>query len=141
VNFSGKPGEFCPIDKAQEMNIKDIKVTYRSEGPNIKWPYLKKLHPTIPIIRNIINFAEEQLGVQTRGKKHTVPSREKDIEKLQWSYATAKLHEAHPGQRTWADEKDQAWDFIADGALKLSTTHLLSTWNDGRAFERSLAEE
>lgn len=141
VNFSGKPGTWCPIDKAQEMNIKDIKVTYRSEGPNIKWSYLKKLHPAIPIIRNVINFVEEQFGTLARGKKHTVPSREKDIEKLQKSYATAKLHEVQEGRKIWSDKKDQAMDFISDGASKLCTTHLLSRWNDGRAFDRSLAEE
>lgn len=30
VNHTGKPGDFLPIDKAQEHNIKDIKVTYNN---------------------------------------------------------------------------------------------------------------
>lgn len=41
VNSIGKQHQHCPVDKAQEMNIKDIKVTYRSEGPNIKWKFPK----------------------------------------------------------------------------------------------------
>ncbi|KAJ3546980.1 hypothetical protein NMY22_g1840 [Coprinellus aureogranulatus] len=141
VNFSGKPGTWCPIDKAQEMNIKDIKVTYRSEGPNIKWSYLRKLHPAIPVIRNIIDFTENEFGTLARGKKHTVPSREKDIETLQKTYATAQLHEIRPGRHNWSDKRDNARDFIDAGAHKVSMTQLLSRWNAGRAFERSLAEE
>jgi len=43
--MSGQENEEDSIDKAQEHNIKDIKVTYRSEGPNIHWDYMKKLHP------------------------------------------------------------------------------------------------
>ncbi|KAL4077732.1 hypothetical protein J3A83DRAFT_4356642 [Scleroderma citrinum] len=57
VNFAGKWDSFLPIDMAQEHNIKDIRafslfmtyiqVTHRSEDLNIKWEYLKKLHPAI----------------------------------------------------------------------------------------------
>ncbi|TEB29725.1 hypothetical protein FA13DRAFT_1580641, partial [Coprinellus micaceus] len=98
VNSSGHPRSFCPINKAQEMNIKDIKVTYRSEGPNIKWPYLRKLHPAIPIIRVVINFIEHQFGTIVRGKKHSVPSKEKDIAKLRASFSSSKLHKQQPGR-------------------------------------------
>ena len=59
----------CPVDKAQEINIKDIKVTYRSEGPNIKWPYLKKLHPAIHVIRALTLHIEEEFNTLSRGKK------------------------------------------------------------------------
>ncbi|KAF6756532.1 hypothetical protein DFP72DRAFT_989671 [Ephemerocybe angulata] len=116
VNFSGKRGVWCPIDKAQEMNIKDIKVTYRSEGPNIKWSYLKKLHPAIPLIRIIIDYIEKQFGTLVRGKRHAVPSRERDINKLRKSYADSQLHTSKPG-RTVKGEKEKARDFITGGAL------------------------
>jgi hypothetical protein len=50
------------IDLVQEHNIKDIKVTYHSEGPKIKWEYLKKLHPVIPVIREITHHMEVQIS-------------------------------------------------------------------------------
>ncbi|KAJ6582640.1 hypothetical protein DFH09DRAFT_1439496 [Mycena vulgaris] len=47
INNTGRRAGHMPVDEAQEMNIKDIKVTHRSEGPQIDWKYLKKLHPAI----------------------------------------------------------------------------------------------
>lgn len=60
-----------------------------------------------------------------------MPSGERDIDKLQKSYATAKLHDDHPGRRPWADAQDQTRNCSSNGAHKLSETHPLSTWNDG----------
>lgn len=53
------------VDKAQEGNIKDIKVTHCSEGPNIKWDYLKKLHPAIHVICAVTLHIEEEIGTLT----------------------------------------------------------------------------
>lgn len=140
VNFSGKPGVWCPIDKAQEMNIKDIKVTYRSEGPNIKWDYLKKLHPAIPTIRTVIDFLEQQYGTLVRGKKHAVPSREKDILKLRRSYSASAAHDNRP-RRTIPNEHDKAEDVVSEGAQRVMFGEVLSNWDKGRSFERSQREE
>lgn len=140
VNFSGKPHVWCAIDKAQEMNIKDIKVTYRSEGPNIKWSYLYKLHPAIPIIRIVIDFMEREFGTLVRGKKHTVPSKEKDIAKLRKSYSDSRIHENQPG-RCFHSKKDKAANYTSLGALKLTTTGRLEKWREARNFERSQMED
>ncbi|KAJ2921420.1 hypothetical protein H1R20_g15669, partial [Candolleomyces eurysporus] len=121
------------------MNIKDIKVTYRSEGPNIKWSYLKKLHPAIPTIRTVIDFIEHQFGTLVRGKKHSVPSTEKDIIKLQQSYVNSKIHEMRPGRQQQPSE--QATDFNLLGFEQLSVGQFWATWNNDRAFERSLSED
>jgi hypothetical protein len=75
-----------PVDKAQEGNIKDIKATYHSEGLYIKWPYLKKLHPAIHVIRALTLHVEEEFGTLSRGKNHTVPKKELDVRRLQESY-------------------------------------------------------
>ncbi|KAJ2936354.1 hypothetical protein H1R20_g739, partial [Candolleomyces eurysporus] len=139
VNSTGAPGKWCPIDKAQEMNIKDIKVTYRSEGPNIKWDYLKKLHPAIPTIRIVTEFIEQQFGTLVRGKQHTIPSAEKDIQKLRKSYADSELHKVKKG-RKHATAKDKAKDVTLEGNLKLQKRQTLEKWNMGRAFERSVDE-
>jgi hypothetical protein len=68
-----------PINKAQEANIKDIKVTYHSEGPNIQWSYLKKLHPAIHVIRALTLHIKEEFSTLSRGKKHTKPKKELDV--------------------------------------------------------------
>ena len=70
---------FAPVDKHQEMNIKDIKVTYRSQGPNIDWQYIKKLHPAIHVIQALTIHMEEEFGTLARGKNHTIPKEELDI--------------------------------------------------------------
>jgi hypothetical protein len=123
------------------MNIKDIKVTYRSEGPNIKWPYLRKLHPAIPIIRVVINFIEHQFGTIVRGKKHSVPSKEKDIAKLRASFSSSKLHKQQPGRKIPGSGDDHAPDFATEGVEKVVLGNALANLNEGRAFERSTREE
>ncbi|KAJ7199866.1 hypothetical protein GGX14DRAFT_401147 [Mycena pura] len=72
INNTGGSKNHMPIDEAQEMNIKDIKVTYRSEGPKIDWEYLKKLHPAIHVIRAVNAHMETEFKTRVRGSKHTV---------------------------------------------------------------------
>ncbi|KAF7312766.1 hypothetical protein MIND_00291700 [Mycena indigotica] len=76
INFVGRRNSHVPIDQAQEHNIKDIKVTYRSEGFKINWSYLKKLHPAIPVIRALCEHMEHEFGTDTRGKKHSAPRKD-----------------------------------------------------------------
>jgi hypothetical protein len=129
----------CPVDKGQEHNIKDIKVTYRSEGPNIKWAFLKKLHPAIPVIRALTLHIEEEFGTLTRGKKHTVPKKELDVQKLQESYRLSDYHKYHRG-REINSKKDRAADYTTNGCLKLQRGKLLRKWVELRTFERATRE-
>ena len=130
---------FCGVDKGQEHNIKDIKVTYRSEGPNIKWPYLKKLHPAIHVIRAVTLHIEEEFGTLTRGKKHTIPKKELDVHKLQDSYRSAGYHKYLAG-REINSKKDRAADYATNGCLKLQRGNILQKWIDLRTFERATTE-
>jgi hypothetical protein len=129
----------CPVDKGQEHNIKDIKVTYRSEGPNIKWAFLKKLHPAIPVIRALTLHIEEEFGTLTRGKRHTVPKKELDVQKLQESYRLSDYHKYHRG-RDINSKKDQAADYTTKGCLKLQRGKFLRKWVELRTFERATRE-
>ncbi|KAK6980827.1 hypothetical protein R3P38DRAFT_3334136 [Favolaschia claudopus] len=90
---------FMAVDEAQEMNIKDIKVTYRSEGPNIDWDYLKKLHPAIHVIRAVNKHMESEFKTRIRGSKHTVPKKEQDILELQQWYRASDVHKLKPGRK------------------------------------------
>ncbi|CAK5270382.1 unnamed protein product [Mycena citricolor] len=82
LNNTGRRMGHMPIDEAQEMNIKDIKVTHRSQGPKIDWKYLKKLHPAIHIVRAVSHHMENEFKTRVRGWKHTVPKKEGDITAL-----------------------------------------------------------
>ncbi|KAF8989445.1 hypothetical protein BDQ17DRAFT_1256868 [Cyathus striatus] len=137
VNMTGKPGSFCPVDMAQEHNIRDIKVTYRSQGPNIKWKYLKWLHPAIHVIRSVTMFIEKEFKTLARGAKHTSPTAELDIKKLQDSYHAAQHHKYIPGR----EASDKAVDYSLKGEIKLHDGKTLGKWQHGRAFERALAED
>ncbi|KAF8154046.1 hypothetical protein B0H34DRAFT_784086 [Crassisporium funariophilum] len=139
MNFSGKPMDWCAVDKAQEHNIKDIKVTYRSEGPNIKWKYLKKLHPAIHVIRAVTRHIETEFGTLTRGMKHTIPKKEKDLGRLHTSYCKAGYHKQCMTGRT-IRKKDKAEDYILNGIEKLQTGTVLAKWIHVRRFERSKSE-
>ncbi|KIJ11047.1 hypothetical protein PAXINDRAFT_157442 [Paxillus involutus ATCC 200175] len=51
INCSSKPDGLTPVNKGQEQNIGDIKVTYHSFGPGATFKYLHKVLPAIPTFR------------------------------------------------------------------------------------------
>ncbi|KAJ7591737.1 hypothetical protein C8J56DRAFT_1046070 [Mycena floridula] len=112
LNFSGLADAFVPVDQAQEHNIKDIKVTYRSEGPNIKWDYLRKLHPAIPVIKALSVFIEKVFGSLSRGKKHTTPQKDIDVKKLRENFQASTFHKFTPGRliNNWSS----SWGILVD---------------------------
>lgn len=120
---------FCPVDMAQEHNIKDTKVTYQSEGPNIKWEYFKKLHPAIPLIRIVTEHIEQEFGTYKCSKSHTVPTQEKDVDTLQKAYNVSQYHIYTPGQ-TIERKDDRAKDYIEKGLGKLHSGKVLYKWRN-----------
>jgi hypothetical protein len=130
---------FCPVDKGQEHNIKDIKVMYRSSGLHINWAYLKKLHPTIPVIRALTLHMEEQFGTLTHGKKHTAPKKDLDVVKLQKAYKSSGYHTYEQGQ-TIKSKKDIAPDYTTKGCLKVQNGKMLQKWVELRCFEHATTE-
>lgn len=124
---------------AQEHNIKDIKVTYRSEGPNIKWDYFKKLHPAIPTIRVVTEHVEKEFGTSTRGTSHTTPKRDKDVATARSSYRESTYHKDTKG-RTIKNDGDRAEDYKMMGLQKVHVGDYITNWGDQRTFKRSRAE-
>ncbi|KAL4066538.1 hypothetical protein J3A83DRAFT_4359970 [Scleroderma citrinum] len=108
VNFAGQRNSFLPIDMAQEHNIKNIKVTYRSEGPNIQWEYFKKLHSAIHLICELGKHMEQEFNTQTCRKHHSTPS--------------CKLKDS---------KRDKVQEIITKGLEKLHTGQTLQHWNFG----------
>jgi hypothetical protein len=130
---------FCPVDKGQEHNIKDIKITYRSEGPNINWGYLKKLHPAIHVIWTLTLHMEQEFRTLTRGKKHSTPKKDADVEKLQKAYRASGYHRYQRG-RTINSKKDRAADYATKGCLKLQRGKIIGKWHELRSYERATTE-
>lgn len=140
INNTGNSDDFLPVDQAQEQNIKDIKVTYRSEGPEVDWEYLKMLHPAIHVICGVTSHVEKEFNTLTHGKKHTVPQKELDVQKLHDSYSASKLHTEIPGRKRFLD-KDYEKDYISAGALSFSDGKLREQWISERTIERSTCQE
>ena len=155
----GRPGDFLLIDKVQEHNIKDIKVmltkinfmhkysfwhsnqvTHHSEGPNIDWEYLKKLHPAIHIICAVTLHAEKEFTMLMWGKKHTVPQRELNIRTLQNSYHASCIFQFTPGKGK-PSNSDYVADVFLEGAHSLHTGKFLKNWADGQTYKRATTQE
>jgi hypothetical protein len=73
----------------------------------------------------------------TRGKSHTIPKKDADIEKLRQSYIDS--HRCIPG-RVAPSKKDKPSDVTTKGVITLSTTALITRWINGRDFERATHE-
>ncbi|KZT63317.1 hypothetical protein DAEQUDRAFT_680609, partial [Daedalea quercina L-15889] len=139
VNLSGKKDGFMPIDRGMEAAIKDIKVTHRAQGPSVDWKYLKKLHPTIPVIRAISEHIEDQFGTTwTKYKKHTNSPDKAGIRRLQAAYlAPLGIFSRQPGRQLRPGNIFN--NFTYDALQRLGKT--MGRWLDNRTFVRSKAEE
>ncbi|KAJ7782371.1 hypothetical protein DFH07DRAFT_864871 [Mycena maculata] len=145
INNTGRPNGFMPVDEAQEMNIKDIKVTYRSEGPNIDWKFLKKLHPAIHVIRAVNSHMETEFKTRVRGSKHTVPKKELDIQELQKWYSSLEVHKLTPGRvlkkSTKKQSSDVPKDVLAKGSAGIQTGESMANWIETRTIERATTQD
>lgn len=101
---------------------------------------MKKLHPAIPTIRGLTTSMEYQFRTLTRGKKHTVPQKERDVKLLTEKYVAAHLNK-HVHGRNAATKDDLYKDFIDEGAQAIVTKNVLSKWHEGRCFVREIAED
>ncbi|KAM5538412.1 hypothetical protein V8D89_008014 [Ganoderma adspersum] len=89
VNFIGKCDGFMAVDMAQEHNIKDIKVIWRSFGPGATFAYIQKVSPAIPTLCAVkANIASSH---------HGTPAKDRDVEHLVKMYQTSKLHTKEAG--------------------------------------------
>ncbi|KAL4065142.1 hypothetical protein J3A83DRAFT_4360456 [Scleroderma citrinum] len=131
VNFAGQRNSFLPIDMTQEHNIKDIKVTYRSEGSNIQWEYFKKLHPVICLICELGKHMEQEFNTQTCRKHHSTPSKDADVKLLKSAYQSSNTHSYLPDCKLKGSKRDKVQDIVTKGLEKLHTGQTLWHWNFG----------
>lgn len=161
INNTGRRTGFMPVDEAQEMNIKDIKVnepftlseqfphpiqvTYRSEGPNIDWQYLQKLHPAIHVIKTVNAHMETEMKTRVRGSSHTVPKKELDTKEMQKWYRASQAQatvNGHVLQRTAKKKSpDIPRDVLAKGSMGIQTGKSLENWIETRLILRSTTQD
>ncbi|TFY52571.1 hypothetical protein EVG20_g10494, partial [Dentipellis fragilis] len=141
VNRTGRRDGFVPTDRAQEQNIKDLKVTYHSFGPGATLTYLTKISPAVPVLREVKKHIKWQLEtLLTRGDRHSSPNKEKDVEK----YANVVLNEwwfAYEKNRRLKKPGDCAKDVISEGTTALFQDKAIERWWKGRSFARSTQEK
>ncbi|KAL0569336.1 hypothetical protein V5O48_012628 [Marasmius crinis-equi] len=126
INFSGRRDGHKPIDQAQEQNNKDIK-------------YLKKLHPAIPVIKSVSNHMEREFMTLTRGRKHTVPKKEADVNLLCGVFEESTYHIVTNG-RVIKSDQDKAKDFQQLGQQAFVQGGTLENWHNNRSYGRSVQE-
>ncbi|KAG1724660.1 hypothetical protein EDB19DRAFT_1644419 [Suillus lakei] len=141
INRSGRPDGWTPIDKGQEQNIGDIKVTYHSFGPGATWTYLHKISPAIPTLRALQRHMESEFKTITRGTYHGIPDKEADITKLTDQYIKSNLHVYEPGRQIKATARNKAEDFVTMGAIDIEHLGTFDNWWRNRAYKRSTDEE
>ena len=98
MNLTGRRNGFFPIDRGQEHNIRDIKVTHQVQGPNTSWDLMKRISPAIPTLVRVCKHVECQIQTLWRGSYHTDPARTKDIERLEGVYRTSEIYVQQDGR-------------------------------------------
>lgn len=154
VNLSGRRNGFCPIDLAQEHNIRDIKVsdsasvvikfipttnvsqyTFASLGPGVTWEFIGKISSAIPSLRKLKDHFENEWNTYSRYQKHTHPDYQADIERLERAYLVAKLHCKVEGRKLGENHKDT--DYVQTGAVAINTGKPISRWQARRKRDES----
>ncbi|KAF8316197.1 hypothetical protein F5887DRAFT_1066774 [Amanita rubescens] len=143
VNREGRRNSFVAVDQAQEQNIKDIKVTYRSFGPGASWSYLQTVSPAIPTLRAVQRHFERQFGTLTRGTKHGEVSKDEDVKTLTDHYQAARLYSDQPGRipKGGSGDLKSVTDYVTAGADALENGDTVAKWWKARHFERSNVQE
>ncbi|KAF7332773.1 hypothetical protein MKEN_00161000 [Mycena kentingensis (nom. inval.)] len=100
------------------------------------WDYMYELHPAIPTIRQTTDFIDQTFNTLSRGKKHTAPKKEKDIQKL-----LGRLKGVHSFREgTKLHKEDQQKDFLAQGVNGSIHGSTLDNWRKNRTYSRSTEE-
>ncbi|KAJ6499887.1 hypothetical protein DFH09DRAFT_945039 [Mycena vulgaris] len=138
---TGGVDTWLPFDLGQEQNIADIKVNYRASGPGATMEHMGKISPAIPALRKVQRHMEQQFKTNTRGARHGVPDKEKDIAILTGHYSNPKnaLHTFESGRKLGKTER--AHDFVTEGANNLERLKTIDAWFERRSHARATGED
>ena len=139
MNLTGCCNGFFPIDRGQEHNIRDIKVTHQVQGPNTLWDLMKRISPAIPTLVQVRKHMERQIQTLRRGSYHTNPARTKDIERLEGVYRTSEIYVQQDGRHV-RGKADRVEDVVSLGAAHLFSWKMMQRWWGHQDFARSTLE-
>lgn len=155
ANTTGKAKAFLPFDLLQEHNIRDIKVScacchpctlnadvhqviFGALGPFATWEYIGRISPAIPFLRRLKDLYEHEINHYARGKSHTDPDKEADVQRLMEAYKAVGVHCNKPGRKL--PEGDRVPDCIQLGLRTAQMWAATGRWAENRLQERSTEE-
>jgi hypothetical protein len=116
-----------------------IQHTFAAKGPYADWSYIGETSASIPCQRKIKDHVESDLNHFLRGKSHSSPEKEEDINRLCMSYHASKIHSNHPRRRL--DLKDRVGDTVSIGTESGKLLKTMSKWVANRVSEWSCEED
>ena len=102
------------------------KHTFAAIGPNAEWDYIGKISASIPCQRKVKDHVERSINHYLRGKSHTSPGKESDIDTLHRNYHQSKVHEYKPGRSL--EPKDTQADYIQNGSDATRLKKAIDAW-------------
>jgi hypothetical protein len=87
---------------------------------------------------------EYEFKTRIRGRKHTVPKKELDIQEMQKWYSASNVHTFKPGRKIKTRLKvnpDIPRDTHSKGGIAIQTGKTLERWIENRTIERSTTED
>ena len=112
-----------------------FQVTFAAQGPFATWDYINRISASIPTQRKVKDHVEAQFNHFRRGKSHTIPEKEEDIQCLQASYSASKLHQYTPGRRV--ESIDKVKDVVEQGSDPIRLKKVIERWLATRLTECS----
>ena len=91
------------------------------------------MSPAIPILAAVARMVEKTQEVMSRGKRHSVPSKDKDIALLMSNFMDDKVHVKIIGRHTKTTARDVPVNVIVAGISKLIHKNGLDEWWSNRA--------
>jgi hypothetical protein len=115
--------------------------TFAAIGPNAEWEYIGKISASIPCQRKVKDHVERSINHYLRGKSHTSPSKESDIDVLHQNYHQSKVHDYKPGRRLDNNLKDVPADYIRNGSDATRMKKSIDAWMLNRVDKWSGEED
>ncbi len=107
-------------------------------GPFATWKYIKKISASIPTQQKVKDHVEAELNHFLRGKAHTTPDKENDVERLQSAYQRSKVHDYVRGRQV---KGTTVKDYLALGSEPGKLKNTIKNWAEKRLSERGSLED
>ncbi|KAK7021716.1 hypothetical protein R3P38DRAFT_2417227, partial [Favolaschia claudopus] len=102
------------------------------------WNTWGKISAAIPTLRKVQRHMEKQFRTNTRGARHGVPDKEKDVSKLTDHYVASKLYTFTPGREL---KTARSPDYVTEGADNLERLNTIAEWFKRRTHARETGED